>query len=258
MKKTLLFSCICYLFGSCSPTVYQISAIQSDNVKMQNNSFSYGDSIFKITYNLWSNGGQMDFIIYNKSDVPVYIDWTKSNFIVEDKSLDDWQDNTVIKTNGDATTAGSWWSVPYSIFNPSKLNYSSISLQTSTSIISKTKPDNQIPPHSYIERTTFNIQYPYFIPNRNIKNRDSLVTTCDSCFRFRNYIAWTKNEDLSKLKFIDNDFQVYKIVSIVNRDYWNDALFDTDHKKTNSFYTKGQFIYQGEKSVIGVTTSNHY
>lgn len=66
-------------FSSCSRTVYQVSKFDSDNVKSTKSDFFYEDSVVKISYDFWSNGGNLSFIIENKTKEILYVLWNKSS-----------------------------------------------------------------------------------------------------------------------------------------------------------------------------------
>ncbi|GAB2524394.1 hypothetical protein GCM10027085_13360 [Spirosoma aerophilum] len=59
-------------------STYQVASMQSDQVKLVENDFVYENDHLKVIYNLWEEGGRMRFMLYNKTDQPIYIDWSKS------------------------------------------------------------------------------------------------------------------------------------------------------------------------------------
>ena len=68
MRKVflILFS---ILITSCSVTnYYQVYKADSENGIIKNNNIVFEDQNCKVSYNLWSEGGNVGFEIYNKSE----------------------------------------------------------------------------------------------------------------------------------------------------------------------------------------------
>lgn len=61
----------------------------------------------RLVYAFWDENGRMGVFIHNKSDKPLYIDWKKCSFLVEDEKNDYWQDVTSINTSWNSTASGS-------------------------------------------------------------------------------------------------------------------------------------------------------
>jgi hypothetical protein len=68
----------CLSIFSYAQAVYQVASMQSDQVKLVENDFVYENEHLKVIYNFWEEGGRMRFMLYNKTDQPIYIDWSKS------------------------------------------------------------------------------------------------------------------------------------------------------------------------------------
>jgi hypothetical protein len=207
MRNLLLLSIVIAFFTSCAPTIYQINKVQSDNVNRVDTTYVYKDSTFIIDYNFWSKGGEMYFKIYNNSDVPIYIDWNKSNFILNGQSVDYWQDETTVKGVG---IGGSY-----------SIGRVSMGQSAYISDVRKEKPNSQLPPHSYIVVDRFAINAPFDTLPKYPKADKEITTECGKSgtpVEFRNYIAYTKNQDLTNLKFISNDFWVNEVTTI-NTDF---------------------------------------
>jgi|GEM_PF-5305058 len=203
MKKLLSLLVILSL-GSCITLYYQISEVNADPAKMKSNNI-YEDSTFKITYNFWSNGGILKFDLYNKLNVPVYVDWDRSNFILNDHSVS-YSEQSVSFEKPEA--------VPMLAKITGREYYLSMPYNT--------KMETQIPPHSYITVNKFNFNVPYYSIGYYPKTKDSTVYTKEnSIMHFRNYIGYTTNQDLSNLKFVDNEFWVAKVTTTNNK-YFNE------------------------------------
>ena len=76
--KTCLFLLSLVLLASCTNSIYHVSSVQSEQVKFAGQDFAFENEHLKGIYNLWEPGGRMRFLLFNKTDQPIYIDWTKS------------------------------------------------------------------------------------------------------------------------------------------------------------------------------------
>ena len=79
MKKLLTLPCLVLLL-SCTNSIYHVASVQSEQVKPVENDFVAENEHLKLVYNLWEEGGRMRFLLFNKTDQPLYIDWSKSFF----------------------------------------------------------------------------------------------------------------------------------------------------------------------------------
>ncbi|GAB3893300.1 hypothetical protein GCM10028803_07280 [Larkinella knui] len=77
MKK-LLSLLILVLLLSCNNSFYHVATVQSEQVKPIDNNFVFENEHLKVVYNLWEKGGRMRFLLFNKTDLPIYLDWSKS------------------------------------------------------------------------------------------------------------------------------------------------------------------------------------
>lgn len=79
MKKWVLFLLLMHVsVFNYAQTIYQVASLQSDQVKLVENDFVYENEHLKVIYNFWEEGGRMRFMLYNKTDQPIYLDWSKS------------------------------------------------------------------------------------------------------------------------------------------------------------------------------------
>ena len=78
-------------FAGCASYI-QVFETTSVNVPIQDGRFVYEDDSVKVVYTFWKKKGLMAFDVFNKLDVPVYIDWKKSSFVYNDYKMDYWVD----------------------------------------------------------------------------------------------------------------------------------------------------------------------
>ncbi|WP_018619245.1 hypothetical protein [Spirosoma luteum] len=87
MKKLLLpFVFLVLLFG-CTKSIYHVATVQSEQVKLVDKDFVFENEHLRVVYNLWEPGGRMRFLLFNKTDQPIYIDWGKSQLTRNDTTL---------------------------------------------------------------------------------------------------------------------------------------------------------------------------
>lgn len=95
------------LMSSCSTT----SFYQVYNVKPIGEAVTISDELYfedencKITYNLWSNGGNMGFVFYNKTDKSIFLNLNESFFIFNGIANDYFQDRVFTNSKNSSATA---------------------------------------------------------------------------------------------------------------------------------------------------------
>jgi len=65
----------------------QVYDIESDLAENRSGQYQYENDTLVIRYLLWSNQGKMNVVIKNKLKVPIYINWTQSQYTVEGVSI---------------------------------------------------------------------------------------------------------------------------------------------------------------------------
>ncbi len=84
MKKSLPLLFPVLLLASCTNSIYHVASVQSEQVKLIYRDFVVENEHLKVVYNLWEEGGRMRFLLFNKTDQPLYIDWSKSVLLRND------------------------------------------------------------------------------------------------------------------------------------------------------------------------------
>lgn len=254
MKKQLLSIAVILLISSCATTynVYQVFQTKSTDTKYDSNKDAYifEDNNVKIDYNFWGNGGEMFFELYNKSDKPIYVDLNKSHMIHNGQVFDYYTETTktVSSQSFEAKTTS----------NFAYLNYltKTSGNNSETGVTVKAKPIIQIPPKSFS-------RFQYFkLTNSGYSNCDTRYESKgepqpksfdeqNSPLKFRNYITYDFNENISNPVVIDNSFWIDKIYYLADNLFngkgsWlkNCAGYETKYVyalpywKTNNFYYK--------------------
>ncbi|MBD2701200.1 hypothetical protein IC229_11175 [Spirosoma sp. BT702] len=88
MRAILLMSLLgLTLLTSCTRSLYHVSSVQSEQVKLMDKDFTSDNEHLNVVYDLWEEGGRMRFLLLNKTDKPIYIDWSKSFVIRNDTKI---------------------------------------------------------------------------------------------------------------------------------------------------------------------------
>lgn len=83
IKKYFLMALISIIFASCSPSIYYqvYETSSSSNLEKTLNSYKYEDTNCIVNYNLWGEGGNFSFFIYNKTNENLYLNKRDCFFI---------------------------------------------------------------------------------------------------------------------------------------------------------------------------------
>ncbi len=82
-KKILFPALIAMMLTSCVSTYFQVyKTVPSDKLVVKNNLLVYEDENCKVSYNLWSEGGNIGFQFFNKTDKNIYLNLEESFFIL--------------------------------------------------------------------------------------------------------------------------------------------------------------------------------
>jgi hypothetical protein len=113
MKKIFYFILVMLCMESCAPMAYsfrQIGTLTSDNVTMNEKGYEYSNPNFTISYNFWSEGGNVVFTVTNNSDKDIYLLMDQCYFVVNGWAHDYYKARTYVSSfatsSSVATTAG--------------------------------------------------------------------------------------------------------------------------------------------------------
>ena len=173
-------------FTSCSAV--KVLQVQSD-LKSSNDGYVFENDSVKITYHFWQENGRMQYDVYNKLSVPLYIDWKTSAFIPNDKMVSYWRD----ETNTESVSSGYY--------------YKGVGIGSSKIKAVHMERIAVIPPESMITQSSFILLKWY----TDIADKGTF-DKAQSPLRFRNYmmIAGTEKFD-GKVTAINNSFFVSSI-----------------------------------------------
>jgi hypothetical protein len=250
MKYFFAFIICAVILGGCSVNYSQLYETKSTFNEDGNTEFE-NDTV-KISYYFWSESGVLAFSIYNKLNVPIYVDWKKSSYIRNEDKYDYWIDEQNTESNS------SYASVTYKGF---LTGWGTVGTSTTTSKAVKPERITFIAPHSKYKKYTFSLYNPKgtlidtsvnleFVPSKRdpkkvvgIYNRNYVYSDANTIFR--NFLTLSTSEKFDKEIYVDNTFYVSKITEMpvdellgpytVNG---NNIIYSLPYKENNRFYIK--------------------
>lgn len=89
------------LLASCTPKV-QLITLRGNNVTPSAEGLVLDNDTLTLRYSFYGERGIMQLSLFNKLNVPLYVDWKKSAFIVGKNKLDYWYDVATVNLSGSA------------------------------------------------------------------------------------------------------------------------------------------------------------
>lgn len=224
------------------------SMVKIDNV------YTYEDANCKISYNLWGNGGDIGFVIYNKTDENIYLNLEECFFVLNGVAHNYYRNRvtTHSKSSGMANARSAKSSTIYKSQSLSSLAYNESfqSVAQSSSTGSSTEYMEEkvvcIPPKTSksvrehrISESTYRDYDLFLFPRiKQIQPKRFLVS--NSPFVFGNILAYSTEKDKSPTR-VANNFYVSEITN-----YPDVAL--TEVKQEEYFGQKGTSFYKRFKT----------
>ena len=226
MKKFVYYATmLIVLFTSCATEkyYYQVYEVTSPDVTQKDNVLSYENADCRITYNLWSEGGNLSFLIHNKTEKNLYVVMPRSFFILNGIANDYYTESSYSHsvTNSAALAASKQLSVSGFLTDgyywyPSRLSRqlgASVGMSTTGTIETKEAAFVCVPPKSAKFIRDFNLSDHIYKDCNNSRENypwktSSVVryTQLDTPLSFRNRIAYTFNEQTSEINYIEHQF----------------------------------------------------
>lgn len=261
--KNVLSVAALALASSCSP-MYQVLETTSPDAKLENDNYVFENSELIIKYNLWTYGGKVSFLITNKTEQPIYIDWNKSHFIYNGASYEYWYDSEEAKSfytsssiSGNETFTNAIVNVfggsGYGTERSTTIGYK----QTNTvATNSKYKPKQiiHIPPNSSIfvskfsisNREYFSCEFPFRYSSS--KNPVSKTFTKESSpLLFRNYLTYSVNDNFEQSKVVNNEFYISSVINMNQTVFKGKQMKEKYCSKSGSKLTKYFYQYPYKK-----------
>lgn len=244
MRKYLFILLI--LFSSCSSSVLLLET-QSNDLTWEDEVYAYEDDFVRITYDLWGEHGDIVFTVLNKSDKPLYVDWSKSSFIKGQQSFKYWRDVSYASASFEGVSYDSW------LF--SNIDLKRIKGRVYT-VESKPVKVSFIEPGTIVSRRFSPIEEDYAhdfdedyyteekcnsMPSRKVKIYTETFDEANSPVKFRNFLTFAFDQSFSSEFSIDTEFYVGKVSKMPKRHFelFRPSLSDDisyPFQQSNSFF----------------------
>jgi len=199
---------------SCSPKLAHLYETKAMSSSKNQESLFENDTV-KIIYSFWSENGSYSFSVYNKLNIPLYIDWKKSSLVKNNDKLNYWSDEILTKSSSKRNSAYSYFG--YSLLSSESGFSSSIKPEQVTFIAPKStvykiqfalnaKSDSKLPKTATIIDVTRSDN-----PKKKTKISFLNYDENNSPLFFRNFMTLSTSDKFEKEFYIDNGFFVYKI-----------------------------------------------
>lgn len=261
------------IFSSCATT----SFYQVYDVKPINESITKSDLLFfedencKLTYNLWTNGGNIGFNFYNKTDSKIYVKLNESYFILNGFAYDYFKNRTFTTSESTSastskTSTGSVAVTGVNIYNNVQTNQvkssSSANLSSSVGYAVSIKEDSIV---CIPAKTTKRISE-YSINDALIRNCDLFkyprtkeiktvsYSENESPIVFSNRIAYEIN---GNFKVVTNEFYVSGITNYPESEFFEYEYEEFCGQKS-SYHTEYYRYYDTDKFYIKYSKGTDY
>ena len=250
MKLLIQSLFVIILFASsCKQYVY-VYEVKADQLTLDREIFVYSNDTIQIVYSFWKNFGEMTFVITNKSDKPLYIDWKKSTFIKNSTKFEYWEDIEIRKKKG--TSTGSTFNSTYlnNLLTPfNSISYGVYSIN-STEYITRQERITFLPPETNIIRNDYSILEQNIELNQErikvIQKNDTYYKKGNVLFEdfsmnnspliFRNFLTLAFDEDFDEEFHIDNKFYISRVNKMKTNQFKSKPKIDKQKKLYISDY----------------------
>lgn len=248
MKLFFTFILCAIVLGGCTFTYSQL--YETKSTFNSDGSTEFENDTVKISYYFWGESGVLAFSIYNKLDVPLYVDWKKSSYIRDEDKYDYWIDEQNSESN----------SVYASVrYKGILTGWGSVGESSTTSKTTKPERVTFIAPHSKYKRYTFSLYNPHgtlidtsvklewidskLNPKKLVGVYNRTYTTSNAFHFFRNFLTISTSEKFEKELYVDNEFYISKITEMPTKELLGGAIVSGDgfiysypYKANDRFY----------------------
>lgn len=208
MRKIATFAFGALMMASCSKSYIQIVEVTSE-VPVLSNNYVDSDGSCRVTYNLWSQGGDPGFVVENLTDKVLYIDLSNTFLIKNGAAYDYFRNRTYGNsssstiTKGVSATASAYgvWAVTRLAGSKSASSSSASSITSTSAVTVNEKSLVAIPPHAHKTFSEYSISdiviqdcSVRMFPQRNRPEGRSFSKQ-ESPITFTNYITYHVGEE---------------------------------------------------------------
>lgn len=211
MKSLSITIFLCFACTGCA--TYQYATLSSPLEKKNQRDFFIETDTVKISYDFSGQDGPVKVSVYNKLNVPLYIDWAKSALIAGKNRKSYTNDNLDLQAQ----------------MNGSEVRWLGYSTQSATisGTLTANKASGFIPPQSQAQETLLTLKpnlfsLPTAADKKLRKMEEGTVVEFatysyeQSPFTFRSYLTLSTNADLSSPSHFDHEFWVSEVFQTYN------------------------------------------
>ncbi len=257
MKKLLFIVALTAFLTSCNSVsnYYQIYKVNpSENIVKKDNLLVFEDENCIVSYDLWENGGNIGFNIYNKTNKNLYLNLEQSFFIINGVANNYYKNRIYSNTSNSGSVSQSTLSLSKSVTGFNYLNLLQTNSKTATNNIGLVNSTGysvsyneekivNIPPKTSKFVTEYSINNSFYrdcdlfkYPSKKqIKTKS--FSKSESPLVFSNKIAYFTDSQ-EKLIVFDNSFYISEIANYSENDALYSKLDEYCGKKalTRSYY----------------------
>lgn len=248
MKTFLLLLTSALFVAACTPKA-QLVTIRGDNLKaVPDQGLVMDNDTMTLRYSFSQERGQMQILLVNKLNRPLYVDWKRSAFIIDKEKLDYWYD--VADINLSTSTVSSW--------------YGRYSIGSINGVMSKSDPVGFMPPGTQLAKQQFVVYpngtirlpgQPEVVEEASKSNSRRKPVAVDiytykpdqSPLQFRNYLTLSTDKDFKSEFIIDTKFwasdirvlPAAQLGEVIVHDYEGGSYLESlPFKKPDGFYIR--------------------
>lgn len=197
ISKLYVVLFVALMLGACKPYYYQVYQVTpSTEITFEQNALVYEDENCEVVYNLWSEGGNIGFSFYNKTDHDIYLNKEKSFFILNGLAQDYYKDRVFSSGNTMGTSVSKGASASSSV---SGFNFFNL-FQTNMGQVSKEASIM----NSFASSVAFNEQKVVCIPSKTLKYIDEYKIT-EMLYRDCDILRFPRRNNVQTKSFDIND-----------------------------------------------------
>lgn len=252
-RNTLILLVAISFTTACSPVYnYQVFTVKGEK-DVKTPEFENAD--IKITYDLWTNFGQLGLTIQNKTNAPLFIDLSQCALVINDVTVPIFMPSSYSSSGAIASSKSSSY-VNYSgyLVSPSYSAGSSVS-RTIHNMPSIFLPANSKTVGIYLQG---GMAGKYTAPDFKLKRSEDAKSVAfkidNSPYRYRLVLGYSNKKDLDDITYIEDSFWIESIQLMRDKIFFGKPLFESassvrlsnennyeqPYKKPERFYVKYQ------------------
>ncbi len=246
------------IMSSCSNRYAQVFHTRpiSTDVYVEDEQYHFKNEDIEIVYDFWSQGGELSFTIHNRGKNPVYIDWFKSSFMFNGKSLRYYDDAEINVYAGSSRSRGAAYGASRNYGRESEAAAVSASrtISSGASTTIRSERVTFIPPGGYITNRRHYIFRGWLMAYKNnwkeyvVENRsvyEFKPSNPEADLAFQNFITYSSRDDFREEVYVKNMFTLDRVkfmpwaAFIKGPTPYKSRVYDSPYKDHTDFFVEG-------------------